>query len=84
MNTGVMSFKTTNCVESANALVEERCAKVDAWKASNQRHRWLATALLDIEPPLRRVRGHGHLPKLQVALRRALNIKLQNWMEEAA
>jgi len=71
------SFKTTNCLESVNALVEERCAKVDDWKTSNQRHRWLATALLDIEPRLRRVRGHQHLPKLQAALRRALKIKEQ-------
>jgi transposase-like protein len=69
------SFKTTNCLESVNALVEERCAKVDAWKTSHQRHRWLATALLDVEPRLRRVKGHQHLPKLQAALRRALNIK---------
>jgi transposase-like protein len=71
------SFKTTNCLESANALVEERCAKVDAWKTSHQRQRWLATALLDIEPRLRRVKGHRHLPKLEAALRRALNIKEQ-------
>jgi transposase-like protein len=71
------SFKTTNCLESVNASVEERCAKVDDWKTSNQRHRWLATALLDIEPRLRRVRGHQHLPKLQAALRRALKIKEQ-------
>jgi putative transposase len=79
------SFKTTNCIESANALVEERCAKVDAWKTSNQRHRWLATALLDIEPRLRRVKGHRHLPALITALRRALNIKEQlNQVEEAA
>ncbi|MGH2376351.1 MAG: IS256 family transposase [bacterium] len=69
------SFKTTNCLESTNALVEERCAKVDAWKTSHQRQRWLATALLDIEPRLRRVKGHRHLPKLEAALRRALNIK---------
>jgi putative transposase len=69
------SFKTTNCLESVNALVEERCAKVDAWKTSHQRHRWLATALLDVEPRLRRVKGHQHLPKLQAALRRVLNIK---------
>ena len=80
-----VSFKTTNCIESANALVEERCAKVDAWKTSNQRHRWLATALLDIEPRLRRVKGHRNLPKLEAALRRALNIKeQQHRMEEAA
>ena len=29
------SFKTTNCLESVNALVEERCAKVDHWKNRN-------------------------------------------------
>jgi len=72
-----LSFKTTNCLESTNALVEERCAKVDAWRTSHQRHRWLATALLDIEPRLRRVRGYRHLPRLEAALRRALNIKQQ-------
>jgi len=26
------SFKTTNCLESINGLVEERCGKVDHWK----------------------------------------------------
>src|SRR2546426_6492349 len=79
------SFQTTHCLESANALVEEAWAKIDAWKTSNQRHRWLATALLDIEPRLQRGRGHRHLPNLEAALRRALNIKPpQNRMEEAA
>ena len=29
------SFKTTNCIESANAQIEERCAKVDSWKNSS-------------------------------------------------
>ena len=29
-------------IESVNALIEE-CAKVDHWKISNQRQRWLAT-----------------------------------------
>jgi transposase-like protein len=77
------SFKTTNCIESANALVEER-AKVDVWKTSNQRHRWLATALLDIEPRLRRVKGHRHLSKLEAALRRALNIKAVSTQERKA
>jgi len=72
------SFKTTNCLESVNALVEERCAKVDAWKNSSQRQRWLAAALLDIEPRLRRVRGFRHLPKLREALLRELKIDLMN------
>ena len=59
------SLKTTNCLESVNALVEECCAKVDHWQNSSQRHRWLATALLDIEPRLRKLlKGEvlGRLP----------------------
>ena len=59
------SLKTTNCLESINALVEERCAKVDHWQNSSQRHRWLATALLDIDPRLRKVMGYRHLPALR-------------------
>jgi putative transposase len=69
------SFKTTNCLESINAAVEARCAKVDHWVNSSQRHRWLAAALLDIEPRLRRVKGYRHLPKLREALQRDLKIK---------
>lgn len=69
------SFKTTNCLESINAMVEERCAKVDRWVNSSQRQCWLAAALRDIEPRLRRVKGYRHLPKLRVALQRDLNIK---------
>ena len=69
-----LSFKTTNCLESINALVEERCAKVDRWTNSNQRQRWLATALLEIEPRLNKVKGYRHLPRLREALRRDLKI----------
>ena len=69
------SLKTTNCIESVNALVEERCAKVDHWKNSSQRHRWLASALVDIEPRLRKIVGYRHLPKLREALKRELKIE---------
>jgi len=78
------SFKTTNCLESVNALVEERCAKVDHWKNSNQRHRWLATALLDIEPRLRKVIGYRHLPRLREALKRELKIETKTTKQVAA
>ena len=81
---GAVRFKTTNCLESVNALVEERCAKVDHWKNSSQRQRWLATALVDIEPRLRRVIGYRHLPKLREALKRELKIETEdiNGVEE--
>ncbi|MFQ5744985.1 MAG: transposase, partial [Acidobacteriota bacterium] len=78
------SLKTTNCLESVNALVEERCAKVDHWTNSSQRHRWLATALVDIEPRLHKVLGYRHLPKLREAVKRALKIATKPSMKKAA
>ncbi len=68
-----LSFKTTNCIESVNSLIEERCGKVDAWRNSNQKHGWLAAALLDIEPRLRRVKGFRHLPMLRRSLQGEIN-----------
>ena len=40
-----------------------------------KRQRWLATALADIEPRLRKVMGYRHLPKLREALKRELKIE---------
>jgi transposase-like protein len=68
-----LSLKTTNCLESLNALVEQRTAKVDHWRTSDQKQRWLAAALLDIEPRLRRVRGFRALPLLRQTLLTALS-----------
>jgi len=62
------SFKTTNCIENLNALVGQRTDKVDCWRNADQKHRWLATTLLDIEPRLRKVSGLRHLPRLRAAL----------------
>lgn len=41
-----ISPRATNYIESINSLIEQRTGKVDYWKTSNQRQRWLATALL--------------------------------------
>ena len=62
------SFKTTNCIENLNALIGQRTDKVDCCRNADQKHRWLATSLLDIEPRLRTVSGHRHLPRLRAAL----------------
>ena len=45
------------------------------WTNSAQRHRWVATALLYIEPRLRRIKGCRHLPMLRQALQAELGIK---------
>ncbi len=69
------SLKTTNIIESINAQAEERCGRVDYWKNSNQKQRWLASALLDIEPRLRRLCGYRHLPTLRAAIMKELKIQ---------
>jgi putative transposase len=78
------SLKTTNCIESVLSLVEERCAKVDHWANSRQKHRWLAASLLDIEPRLRRIKGYRHLPRLREALQRELEIGKEHAASEEA
>jgi len=62
------SFKTTNCLENLNALVGQRTDKVDYWRNSDQKQRWLATTLLDIEPRLRLVCGYKQMIRLRTAL----------------
>ena len=62
------SFKTTNCIENLNALIGQRTDKVNRWRNADQKHRWLATTLLDIEPRLRKVSGYQALPRLRAAL----------------
>ncbi len=69
------SFRTTNCIENVNSLLGQLTRNVRHWTNSSQRHRWAATALLDIEDRLRRVKGYHHLSTLRQALQTKLGIK---------
>ena len=64
-----ISLKTTNCIESLNSQLEQYTGRVSYWKNSNQRWRWVATALLEIEPGLRRVKGFKFLPFLKANMK---------------
>lgn len=64
------SFKTTNCIENVNKQLEVYTGRVSRWHHSNQRRRWVATALLEIEPRLNRVMGYEHLKELRAAMKR--------------
>ena len=70
-----ISLKTTNCLESLNAQLGQLTDKVDHWRTADQKHRWVASALLAIEPRLRRIKGCRHLPQLQMALRTEVQCK---------
>ena len=68
------SLKTTNVLESVNALAEQRCGRVDHWKNSSQL-RWLATT------PWRSSHGSGGCsgttpPAPQRAIQKDLGITL--------
>lgn len=64
------SFKTTNCIENVNKQLELYTGRVSRWHHSDQRRRWVAAALLEIEPRLNRVMGHEHLKELRVAMKK--------------
>jgi len=63
-----ISLKTTNSIESVNSHVERLTRKITSWRNSSQRQRWLASALLAIEPRLRKLKGYRYIPMLQRAL----------------
>lgn len=62
------SFKTTNCIENVNKRLATKTDRVDRWQNSNQRQRWVATAMLEIEAGLRKVKGHESLVELRAVM----------------
>ena len=61
-------FSTTNPIESLNSLLEEDMRRVKRWRDSAHFQRWLATACLQNEKRLRRIRGFRSLPALVVRI----------------
>jgi transposase-like protein len=69
-----LSFATTNVIESIQAHIGRLTDHVDHYRNSEQKQRWVGTALMEIEPRLRRVRGKRHLRALREAIQRELGI----------
>jgi transposase-like protein len=66
------SFTTTNMIESVMSLIGQKTDKVDYWKNSNQRQRWVATSLLYIEGRLNKASGYKYLTRLREAMRKEI------------
>ncbi len=79
-----ISLKTTNVIENVNRQLEIKTGRVSCWSNSGQRHRWLATALLEIEPRLRPIKGCRYLPALRHAMKQKLRINKNEQLLEAA
>ncbi len=76
------SLKTTNCIENLNSRLGKYLARVKYWQTSDQRHRWVALALLEIEQRMRRISGYKALPKLRKALQASIRRKQEVLNEE--
>ena len=70
------SFKTTNLIESVMARVEAKTRRIARWRTSDQKQRWCAATLLQLEKQFRRVRAFQKLPLLQRALTGKLHVHI--------
>lgn len=66
-------FSTTNPIESLNSLLEEDMRRVKKWHDSAHFQRWLATACLQNEKRMKRVRGYRALPAVVIKLQSLCN-----------
>ena len=78
------SFKTTNCIESLNRQIGIYTDRISRWKNSNQRRRWTATAMLEIEPKLQKVNNHKYLNELRDKMIELKHYKIYRDIEKAA
>jgi transposase-like protein len=62
------SLVTTNPIESVFSTVRQLTGRVSTWKNGDMRLRWCATALLQAEPRLNKLRGQKYLPRLAETL----------------
>ena len=61
-------FTTTNPIESLNSLLEEDLRRVKRWRSSEHFCRWVATASLQNERRMRKIKGFSGLPALVIRL----------------
>ena len=66
------SLKTTNCIENLNSQLVKYIGRVKHWMDSDQRQRWVAMGLLEIEQKMRRIAHAEDLPLLRAALLREI------------
>lgn len=67
------TFATTNCIENLNSQLGKYLGKVKRWRNSDQRERWVASGLMEIEAKMRRVNNYKKLSELKLILKNKLN-----------
>jgi putative transposase len=70
-------LSTTNGIESGFSTVDRICRQVKRWQGSDQRLRWIGSALLFAESRWNRIHGFTHLPMLVSAIENDYQRRLQ-------
>lgn len=70
------SFSTTNCIENLNSQLKKYIGKVKHWKSSQQRYRWIASAMLEIEQKMRKVNQYKKLYLMQKKIREEIDLRI--------
>jgi putative transposase len=66
-----LTLFSTNPIESALSVVEDKCGRVKRWRAGDMKLRWVASGLLFAEGQFRKVKGYRDLPQLVAAMKSA-------------
>lgn len=69
------TLSSTNAIESSFSVVAKICTQVKRWQGSDQRLRWVASALLYAESRWNKLRGYRHMPVLVQALEAAYRLR---------
>lgn len=67
------SFSTTNIIENLNSQLGRYLRNVKRWQSSDQRYRWIACALLEIEMRMRKVINYKHLDVMAKTIQTEIN-----------
>lgn len=71
------SFSTTNIIENLNSQLVKYIGRVKHWKTSDQRRRWVAGALLEIEQKMRRVDNFSKIDNIKETIRKEIEKRNQ-------
>ena len=71
------SIASTNGIESSFSVTDKICRQVKRWQGSDQRLRWVASALLFTESRWNRIQGYGHVEALVSAMKAEHALRLQ-------
>ena len=77
------SLKTTNTIENLNSQLEKYIGRVKRWHNSEQRYRWIACGLVEIEANMRRISNYSQLPKIKERLKQEVHHRRNNSDQES-